>query len=49
MSTETATRIKTRQIELKSRPDGIPTEANFQLGEVTLSPIADGEFLVQNE
>lgn len=49
MSTETATRIKTRQIELKSRPDGVPTEENFQLGEETLSPISDGEFLVQNE
>ena len=45
----TATRIKTRQIELKSRPDGVPTEANFQLGEETLPPPADGEFLVQNE
>lgn len=49
MSTQTATRIKTRQIELKSRPKGVPTEANFQLGEETLSPIVDGEFLVQNE
>lgn len=49
MSTQTAIRIKTRQIELKSRPDGVPTEANFQLGEATLSDIADGEFLVQNE
>jgi NADPH-dependent curcumin reductase CurA len=49
MSTETATRIKTRQIELKSRPDGVPTKANFQLGEGILSPIVDGEFLVQNE
>ena len=49
MSTKTATQIKTRQIELKSRPDGVPTKANFQLGEATLSPIADGEILVQNE
>lgn len=49
MSTKTAVRIKSRQIELKSRPDGVPTEANFQLGEATLSPIVDGEFLVQNE
>lgn len=49
MSTEAATQIKTRQIELKSRPDGVPTQANFQLGEATLSPIADREFLVQNE
>jgi NADPH-dependent curcumin reductase CurA len=45
----TATRIKTRQIELKSRPAGLPTEANFQLVEETLSPIVEGEFLVQNE
>lgn len=49
MSTETATRIKSRQIELKSRPDGVPTKANFQIGEETLSPIAVGEFLVLNE
>lgn len=49
MSTETVTRIKTRQIELKSRPDGVPTKANFQLGDEILTPIADGEFLVQNE
>ncbi len=49
MSTEIATRIKSRQIELKSRPEGVPTAANFHLVEVTLPPIADGEFLVQNE
>ena len=49
MATETATRIKSRQIELKSRPEGVPTEANFQLGEATLSAIVDGEFVVQNE
>lgn len=49
MSTDTTTRITTRQIELKSRPDGLPTKADFQLGEETLSPIADGEILVQNE
>ncbi len=49
MSINTATHIKSRQIVLKSRPDGMPTESNFQLSEETLSPIADGEFLVQNE
>ncbi len=49
MSTKTATQIKTRQIELKSRPDGVPSKANFQLGEATLAPIADGEILVENE
>ncbi len=49
MTTKTAPQIKTRQIVLKSRPDGVPTAANFQLGEATLSPIAEGEFLVQNE
>ncbi len=49
MSTKTANRIKSRQIELKSRPDGVPTKTNFQIGEETLSPIAEGEFLVQNE
>ncbi len=45
----TATGIKSRQIEQKSRPDGVPTKANFQIGEETLSPIAEGEFLVLNE
>ncbi len=49
MSINTATYTKSRQIVLKSRPDGMPTESNFQLSEETLSPIADGEFLVQNE
>lgn len=49
MSTDTAPQIKTRQIELKSRPDCVPTKANFQLGEDTLSSLAEGEFLVQNE
>ena len=49
MSIEAATQIKTRQIELKSRPNGVPTAANFQLREATLPALADGEFLVQNE
>lgn len=49
MSNETTTRVKSRQIELKSRPGGVPTEENFQLGEATLSPIGNGEFLVENE
>ncbi len=49
MSTDTSTRIKSRQVELKSRPDGVPIKANFQMGEVRLTPIVDGEILVQNE
>lgn len=49
MATTTASQIKNRQIVLKTRPEGLPTAANFQLVEETLSPITDGEFLVQNE
>lgn len=47
MSTKTPT--KSRQIELKSRPEGVPTKDNFKLAEVSLLPTAEGEFLVQNE
>ena len=49
MSIKIAHQTKTRQIELKSRPEGFPTKENFQLCEETISPLADKEFLVQNE
>ena len=49
MATHTATRIETRQIELKSRPSGVPTEDNFRLGVGFIEPLVEGEFLVQNE
>ncbi|EMI46822.1 NADP-dependent oxidoreductase [Rhodopirellula sp. SWK7] len=49
MSTQTHQAVKSKQIELASRPDGMPTKSNFELSEVTISPIADGEFLVRNQ
>lgn len=38
-----------RQIQLRSRPEGTPTEENFQLNEVEIGEVNDGEFLVCNE
>jgi NADPH-dependent curcumin reductase CurA len=49
VATQTATRIETHQIELKSRPSGIPTEDNFRLSVGFIEPLVEGEFLVQNE
>ncbi len=39
---------ETRQICLKSRPEGIPTAENFELRTVSLPPLQDGEVLVRN-
>ena len=41
--------MKSRQIQLKSRPEGKPTEENFQLTEVEIGEVKDGEILVRNE
>jgi NADPH-dependent curcumin reductase CurA len=49
MATETTTKLETRQVELKSRPEGVPTEHNFQMGVGLVEPLIEGEFLVQNE
>jgi len=49
MTTQTRRGVQSRQIELASRPDGIPTEKNFSLTTATLSPIEEGEFLVRND
>jgi NADPH-dependent curcumin reductase CurA len=49
VATQTATRIETRQIELKSRPSGVPTKDNFRLSVGFIEPLVEGEFLVQNE
>lgn len=43
------TQITNRQICLKSRPAGTPTEDNFQLIESPAPEPADGEILVRNE
>ncbi len=41
--------MKTREIYLKSRPVGMPTEANFELVQRTLPEPAEGEILVRNQ
>ena len=38
----------TREIRLASRPDGEPTEENFELAEVELPEPGPGEMLVRN-
>lgn len=38
-----------RQIHLKSRPDGVPRNDDFQLAEVAISDPGKDEFLVRNE
>ena len=37
-----------RAWHLKSRPSGMPTHDNFELKEIDLPPLADGQALVQN-
>jgi len=49
MSTSTAKSVTSRQVELVSRPSGMPCEDNFSLRSVELTPIDDGQFLVRNE
>src|ERR1700743_162554 len=38
--------MKNRQVWLRSRPNGIPQAADFNLPEVELPSLSDGEFLV---
>ena len=38
-----------REIHLKSRPNGVPSEENFELVELPAPRAGDGEILVQNE
>ena len=40
--------MKNRQIWLRSRPNGIPQAADFDLREAELPTLADGEFLIHN-
>ena len=37
-----------REIRLKNRPIGLPKESDFELAEVTVPEVGDGEVLVQN-
>ena len=41
-------RIVSREIHLKQRPVGMPTESNFELVKVNVPDPNDGEFLVRN-
>ncbi len=41
--------MKSKQIQLKSHPEGKPAQENFQSAEVDLGEPKEGEFLVQNE
>jgi NADPH-dependent curcumin reductase CurA len=49
MSTHTSQSVKSKQIELASRPEGEPSDSNFRQTTVEIPPILDGEFLVKNE
>jgi NADPH-dependent curcumin reductase CurA len=49
MSIKTTPAIKSKQIVLASRPEGVPQKDNFRETTTELSPITDGEFLVKNE
>ncbi len=49
MSLQTASKTMSRQIQLVSRPAGLPKESNFELVTAELDPIVEGEFLVKNE
>jgi len=41
-------KLVSREIHLKQRPVGMPTENDFQLVKVTVPDLKDGEFLVRN-
>jgi NADPH-dependent curcumin reductase CurA len=40
--------LKSREVRLKSRPEGMPTLANFEIAEVAVSAPKDGEVIVRN-
>ena len=42
------TQTKSREIRLKNRPEGMPQETDFDLVEVELPEIGEGEVLVKN-
>lgn len=49
MTTPATQTIKSMQVELASRPEGEPSEGNFAVNTVEISPIVDGEILVRNQ
>lgn len=48
MSTATSKAVQSKQIELVSRPDGMPQQSNFEMRTAGVGPIKDGEILVKN-
>jgi len=40
--------LPNREIHLKSRPQGLPKESDFELVETEMAPLQDGKFLVRN-
>jgi len=42
------TNMKSKEVQLASRPDGAPTESNFKIAEVDVASPGAGEFLVRN-
>ncbi|MES1202141.1 MAG: NADP-dependent oxidoreductase [Pseudomonadota bacterium] len=40
--------VQAREVRLKSRPEGLPTPANFEIATVDLPALQDGEVLVRN-
>jgi len=40
--------IKSREVRLVSRPNGLPTAANFAVAETVLEPAKDQEVVVRN-
>lgn len=40
---------KSRQVRLKSRPNGIPQAENFEIAEAQIPALRDGQFLVRND
>jgi hypothetical protein len=49
MSTATSKAVQSKQIELVSRPDGMPQQSNFEMRTAEVGPIKDGEILVKNQ
>ncbi|TKW71878.1 MAG: NADP-dependent oxidoreductase [Cutibacterium acnes] len=39
----------TRAVHLASRPDGVPTQDNFRIEEISLPELSDGQILVAND
>ncbi|EMB18767.1 NADP-dependent oxidoreductase [Rhodopirellula europaea] len=49
MSTATSKAVQSKQIELVSRPDGMPRQSNFEMRTAEVGPVKDGEILVKNQ